>query len=277
MRVIYIAGAAHSGSTLLDLMLNAHPDIVSVGEVLKLNRQLAYRDTEKKTYAACSCGAASLWDCKFWSAVDTKTRASTGKSIAELEILASGAPDPRHAPNVILFKAIAAVSGKNFIVDSSKIPRRLKQLMQFPELDVYPVHLVRDPKGQITSVMRKHGGFLKNIVRYEVVQEQIHRKLKSVPHSVVRYEDLVRDPERSLNSVLEPLGLSFDPRQLSWAEAEKHIVAGNHMRYETKSKLVLDERWREHLTARQQRIVDLGTMRSRSLLPSTGYVKGAAS
>src|SRR3990172_10422147 len=87
MRVIYIAGAAHSGSTLLDLMLNAHPDIVSVGEVLKLNRQLAYRDTEKKTYAACSCGAASLWDCKFWSAVDTKTRASTGKSIAELEIL----------------------------------------------------------------------------------------------------------------------------------------------------------------------------------------------
>jgi hypothetical protein len=44
MRVIYIAGAAHSGSTLLDLMLNAHPEIVSVGEVLKLNRQLGYRD-----------------------------------------------------------------------------------------------------------------------------------------------------------------------------------------------------------------------------------------
>ena len=49
------------------------------------------------------------------------------------------------------------------------------------------------------------------------------------------------------------------------------------MRYETKSKLVLDERWREHLTAGQQRIVDLGTTRSRRLLPSTGYVKGAAS
>jgi len=30
------------------------------------------------------------------------------------------------------------------------------------------------------------------------------------------------------------------------------------------------------LTARQQRIVDLGTMRSRRLLPPTGYVRGEA-
>ena len=149
--------------------------------------------------------------------------------------------------------------------------------MQFAELGVYPVHLVRDPKGQIASVMRKHGGFLKNILRYEIVQEQVRRSLKSVPHSVVRYEDLVRDPERALNGILQPLGLSFDRRQLSWAEADKHIVAGNHMRYETTSSLVLDEKWRERLTARQQRIVELGTMRSRRLLPPTGYVKGAAS
>jgi len=274
MRVIYIAGAAHSGSTLLDLMLNAHPEIVSVGEVLKLNRQLGYRDPESKNYAPCSCGAPSLLQCKFWSAVDAEIRATAGKSLTELDVLDSDTRDPRHAPNVTLFKAIAAVSGKNFIVDSSKIPRRLSQLMQFPEFDVYPVHLIRDPKGQIASVMRKHGGFLKNIVRYEIVQEQIHRTLKSVPHSVMRYEDLVRDPERSLNSILQPLGLSFDRRQLSWAEAEKHIVAGNHMRYQTTSNLVLDEKWRERLTASQQRIIDLGTTRSRRLLPPTGFIAG---
>jgi hypothetical protein len=276
MRVIYIAGAAHSGSTLLDLMLNAHPDIVSVGEVLKLNRQLAYRDPERKIYAPCSCGAPSLLQCKFWSAVDAETRRVAGKSLSELEILDDGEGDPRRAPNVILFKAIATVSGKNFIVDSSKIPRRLSQLTQFPELEIYPVHLVRDPKGQIASVMRKHGGFLKNIVRYEIVQEQIRRKLTSVPHSVVRYEDLVRDPERSLNSILQPLGLSFDRRQLDWAEADKHIVAGNHMRYQTTSSLVLDEKWKERLTATQQHIVDLGTVRSRRLLPPTGYIAGEA-
>src|SRR5262249_46303497 len=152
MRVIYIAGAAHSGSTLLDLMLNAHPAIVSVGEFLKLNRQLAYRDAERKTYAPCSCGAPSLWQCKFWSAVDAQTRSAAGKSLADLDI---GGGESRHGatdPNVVLFEAIAAVSGKNFIVDSSKLPRRLSQLMQFPELDIYPVHLIRNPKGQVASV-----------------------------------------------------------------------------------------------------------------------------
>jgi hypothetical protein len=274
MRVIYIAGAAHSGSTLLDLMLNAHPAIVSLGEVLKLNRQLAYRDAERKTYAPCSCGAPSLWDCKFWSAVDAETRASTGQSIADLDLL-GGSRYNETDPNIVLFEAIAAVTGKSLIVDSSKLPRRLNQLMQLPQLDIYPVHLVRNPKGQIASVMRKHGGFLKNIIRYEIVQEQIRRKLSSVPHSVVRYEDLVRDPERGLNTVLEPLGLSFDQRQLRWAEAEKHIVAGNRMRYETKSELRLDEQWKQRLSARQQRLIDLGTLRSRRLLPPTGSVGGA--
>jgi hypothetical protein len=210
--------------------------------------------------------------CKFWSAVDAETRASSGKSLAELDVLDDQARDARQAPNMVLFKAIAAVSGKSFIVDSSKIPRRLTHLMQFPELDVYAVHLVRDPKGQIASVMRKHGGFLKNILRYEIVQEQIRRKLKSVPHSVVRYEDLVSDPERTLNSILQPLGLGFDWRQLNWAEADKHIVAGNHMRHETTSSLVLDEKWRERLSTMQQRMIDLGTMRSRGLLPPTGFV-----
>jgi hypothetical protein len=32
IRVIYRASAAHSGSTLLDMMLNANPEIISVGE-----------------------------------------------------------------------------------------------------------------------------------------------------------------------------------------------------------------------------------------------------
>ena len=38
MRVIYIAGMSHSGSTVLNLMLNAHPEIFAVGELIDLNR-----------------------------------------------------------------------------------------------------------------------------------------------------------------------------------------------------------------------------------------------
>ena len=38
MKVIFIASLSHSGSTLLDLMLNAHRDVISVGELKQLGR-----------------------------------------------------------------------------------------------------------------------------------------------------------------------------------------------------------------------------------------------
>jgi hypothetical protein len=173
-----------------------------------------------------------------------------------------------------VFKAMAEVSGRDFIVDSSKLPKRLSYLLGLEGLDIYPIHLIRDPRGQINAVVRKHGGFVKHIFRYELVHEQIRRALSGVPHSVVHYEDLVRHPEATLQSVLQPLGLGFDPRQLSWAEAEKHEVAGNNIRFDATSKLVLDEAWKESLSPVQKLAINMGTFRSSHLLPKTSYVSG---
>ena len=78
---------------------------------------------------------------------------------------------------------------------------------------------------------RKNGGLLKHIYGYVRVHERIRRTLRSVPHSIVRYEDLVLDPERTLSHVLAPLGLKFDPRQLLWAEQVQHTLGGNHLRW----------------------------------------------
>jgi hypothetical protein len=262
MRVIYIAGTSHSGSTLLGLMLNAHPAVFATSEVLKLN---GWR-------GKCTCGAPSLRECRFWSAVDRRTIETSGKPLTALDML-DYSDDGATAPNAVVFNAIAEVSGKSFVVDSSKLPGRLSYLLRLKELDVYPVHLVREPKGQINSVVRKHGGFLKHIFRYELVHEQIRRALKSIPHSVVHYEDLVRDPSSTLQSVLQPLGLDFDPRQVEWAEVEKHEVAGNRMRFDTSSELVLDESWKQSLSPLKQRAIELGTLLSCHTLPKTGAVR----
>jgi hypothetical protein len=274
MRVIYIAGTSHSGSTLLDLMLNAHPAIFAGGEVLKLKRQFEVKNKRREIYAPCACGAPSLWQCPFWSRVDERTRATSGKSLVDLDMQDYSDVDASGAPNAIAFRAMAEASGKPFVVDSSKLPKRLSYLMRLKDLDVYPVHLIREPKGQIHSVRRKHGGLVKHIFRYELIHAQISRMLRSVPHSVVRYEDLVRDPKTALESVLGPLGLDFDPRQLDWADAEKHEVAGNHMRFDASSVLVLDTAWRDGLSAAQKLAIDTGTLLSRRTLPGTGAVAG---
>ena len=67
--VIYIAGAGHSGSTLLDLLLGSVPGVLSMGEVNTIwSRAAARRDH-------CSCGEL-LDDCTLWGAVNSAVAAA---------------------------------------------------------------------------------------------------------------------------------------------------------------------------------------------------------
>ena len=120
MRVIYIVGTSHSGSTLLDLMLNAHPEIVSTGEVIRLKR--AWINSKP---AACTCGNP-VAECTFWLRVDQRARELSGKSLTELNMLDHSCSDERSAPNVIVFRAISDVTGKAFIVDFIQDAREIR-------------------------------------------------------------------------------------------------------------------------------------------------------
>ena len=255
MRVIYIAGMSHSGSTLLNLMLHAHPEIISVGELIDVNRR-THEGAKRKKYSSCACGAPSIFECDFWSRVNARTIESSNKSLANFDILKDRTLDDRQADSAVVLRAIADVSGKNVIVDSSKRPGRLSYLLKLKGLDVYPIHLIRSPHGQVSSLYRKKGPLLRHIYSYARIHGQIRRMVKDVPHSVVQYEDLVRDPERSLRCILEPLGLRFDPCQLRWAEHAHHTLGGNNLRWQP-SDLVLDERWKQSLNRLQQTIISL--------------------
>ena len=87
--------------------------------------------------------------------------------------------------------------------------------------------------------------------------------MKDRPHSVVRYEELVRNPEQVLGSLMRQLGLSFDPRQLEWASQMRHNVGGNGMRRSHSSELKLDEKWRDEFTLLQKLAIDAGTLLGR--------------
>ena len=57
----YILSASYSGSTLLTLVLGAHPEMGTVGEL----KATAMGNTEEYV---CSCGAKMI-ECPFWTAV----------------------------------------------------------------------------------------------------------------------------------------------------------------------------------------------------------------
>ncbi len=175
IRLAYILSASHSGSTLLAMLLGAHPDIATVGElkVTSLGDADQYR---------CSC-LMRIKECMFWNAITQRmakrgfsfdiTKAGTdirsgatpyGKRLLKplhrgpaLEALrdAALACSPRwrrewsriQALNHALMASVLEETGRSVIVDSSKIGLRLKYLLRNPALDVRVVRLVRDGRG----------------------------------------------------------------------------------------------------------------------------------
>lgn len=271
--VIFIASLGHSGSTLLDLMLNAHPDVASVGELKQLNR-FALQSKVRRSRPErgprshrCTCGAETVWDCPFWSRVSERTMETAGSDIGTLNVEDYDDAEGFTADNAVLFEAITAVSGTRYIVDSSKQLTRLRLLMANPALDVFPIFLIRDPKGQIWSALKKTSKkqfTVPELIKiYVATNREIYALVKRGPHAIVRYEDLVRDPKETLSALMQALGLAFDPRQLDFAAQERHNVGGNRMRWSDNSALTLDERWRDNLTLPQRLAIEAGTLPGR--------------
>ena len=258
MKVVFIASLSHSGSTLLDLMLNAHPDVTSVGELKQLGRFARLEKPNRRL--RCTCGADSLLTCEFWTKVSALTKAATGQTIGELNVEDYEDKAQFDEDNVALFEAIAAVSGKHYVVDSSKQVTRLALLLENPALDVYPIFLIRDPKGQICSSQKTASSLLRLIGNYVRTNREIYDLVKHRPHSLVRYEELVSSPEQVLGALMRELGLSFDPRQLDWASQVRHNVGGNGMRRTSSSELKLDDKWRDEFTLLQKLAIDAGTL-----------------
>lgn len=268
MKIIFIASLSHSGSTLLDLMLNAHPDVVSVGELKQLGRFARFEKPGRRL--RCTCGAESLVSCDFWSRVSAMTKASVGRTIRDLNVEDYHDVGTFNEDNVALFEAIATVAGKRYVVDSSKQVMRLARLLENPDLDVLPIFLLRDPKGQICSSQKGSSGLVKLIGNYVRTNREIYDLVKDRPHAVVHYEQLVKQPERTLTGLMQAFGLAFDPNQLRWAEPVRHNVGGNGMRRGSSSELKLDEKWRDHFSLPQQMAIDAGTLLGRYPLVKLG-------
>ncbi|MFC1793540.1 sulfotransferase [Planctomycetota bacterium] len=179
---VYILGASHSGSTLLALLLNAHPDVTTMGESAPSN--IGDIDTYR-----CSCGKI-FNECLFWKRVAARMRADhpdfsldnfgtkfelpsnpvihhflrfehRGLLFESLRdtVLHLSPHWTQSQRNIMarcydLASAVLAESGRHIFVDSSKLAHRLKFLARIPEFNIKAIHLVRDGRAVALTYMR---------------------------------------------------------------------------------------------------------------------------
>ncbi len=248
VKVLYILGLGHSGTTLLTRVLGAHSRIVATGGSWNVPRFLAGRRD-------CACGATAPGDCPFWSRVEA-VLGERGLSLAELDLeKPHGRLDPESTR--IYFEAVAEAAGAEAIVDTTRRPSHLRALARVPGLELYPVHIFKNPRRQIASAKRKGGWWLPTLWNYGMRGRRVRGLQRQWPNLVhVPYESFCRDPRGQLERMLAPAGLEVEDRQIeSWGEQPIHILGGNRQRTNTSSEIRLDESWKERLTPFERNLV----------------------
>lgn len=302
-RVIYIGGVGRSGSTLLAGMLAQQPRVQLVGELVHIWDR-GVLDNE-----LCECGA-NFHACPFWAAVGDYAFGGWDRDRAHAMLALKMRVDrTRYVPLMTtdaapgystrlrryagvlrrLYESVAAVTGADTIVDSSKHVSYAYVLRSMDDLDIRTVHLVRDSRGVAHSWTRKvrrveitaSETFMPQYSPVRVaarwnMQNLLLTALASPSRPVLlsRYEDLAAEPRPEFERILAFGSLDRDA-DLGFIDGNEvdlkpsHSIGGNPMRFESGPVEVrVDDRWRSDMPESDRRLV---TNLTRPLLYAYGY------
>ncbi len=242
IKLIYIAGCTHSGSTLLHRVLGSHSRVFTIGGSKHVR-------SFSKGRINCSCGADTVAACDFWSKVNQHLIRSN-RSLAELSLEEINSSVFK-TDNLHFYKAIQDTSGKEVIVDTSRNKTRLRQLQSINEIDLLTIHLFKSPLRQVSSWKKKDTPFFRSIKQYWNVDRRIDRLSRNSPnYFYLSYEAFCRDPAYFLSEILKVHELQFESSILSsWGKNRIHVLGGNRMLRKSNSAIYLDDSYKKSLNS----------------------------
>lgn len=281
-KIIYIAGCGRSGSTLLERILNSHEKLFATGE-LSFFLDLIEFDHESGTHKS------RVSDSEFWSEItrevldessdldQLKENQLAFESVLGLKNCLLGSPSDR----ALVYKEFTRKlfdtieqhlpQDNEYIIDSSKTARlafmRPIALSKVAQCEVKVIHLVRDGRGCIGSYLKGSNRKMEQGLDPQIPFAALRCSLtwffaqtaahifqlfsSSDSYLRVRYEDFVKNPEQTLNTIGTFLNLNFAD-QIDMLENEQNIpfadqIAGNRVRNQPKIILKKDVSWKQQL------------------------------
>jgi hypothetical protein len=287
---VCMPGSPYTGSTLLGMLMGNHPACASIGAATGLTARV-----DLSTYL-CSCGTRFA-DCWFWERIacrtielehpvtvfqkgfwNTHVRVSDRRSVNGLIVSSLGNSSLTTARDAVigrvgpvarrvsearlsswsLARAVLEVTGKRVFVDTARDHQRPRHLAGMPRLDVRVIHLVRDPRGNVASIMKHTGVGVGKAARqwrhYNVEADRIRRRFPPGSWMRLRYEELCSDPQGTLDRVSRFIGVEPAPISTLLEPSERHVI-GNSMRLRALDEIREDLSWRSTLRTRDLRTV----------------------
>ncbi len=227
-RILFVLGLGRSGSTLLGRLLDNHPGVVGVGELLRLDQVIA--DPQSK----CSCGLPAA-DCPDWSSLIDGIPEKVKRNYKKWT------PD--------LLNRVRENGCGDVLVDVSKT-RGYRLAKGWKRRDVGYVLLLRDPRGIFRSYAAEHEDFsdrLKLHKKWIVRYAAFARRRKDCCH-VMYYEDLATSTGESMRGLCDFMGIPFVDDLLRPDAKVHHVATCSGSSYQRGTGVLkLDERWREEM------------------------------
>jgi hypothetical protein len=220
----FIVGVPRSGTTLLRLMLDAHPALAIPPETHFLPKLIRLCEAAEREERDARGPALELltqhrrWPDFGLDEADVRTRLE-----GEGPLLAADAARA-------FYEAYAAEHGKSRW--GEKTPQYLKTMKRIAGAipEAHFVHLIRDGRDVALSLLAVSWGpstVEDAAVRWTTQIRRARRKARSVSHyTEVRYEGLVADPEPVVRRVCEFVKLPFEPAMLDYHEGAKERMGG---------------------------------------------------
>lgn len=283
---VFIVSAGRSGSTLLDIITGQHKDIVSLGEIAHLPKNITLN-------TVCGCGE-KVAQCSFWqkiflrleqkkvlikehpysfslgfplasTVIDKKKQTFsyklTRKLISSLQYLLLLLLKGRYifktfkeriSNSKLLFDEVLAETKATVIVDSSKDPLRAVIFYLLNPNKTKIVLLSRDGRGVLYSIQKQRDKKISGILGWRRFYKKAFRLLKLVDKKdllVVRYDDLVKDFDHTTTAIFRFAGVQKPALNPASIKADHHILNGNDLRLKKEISIHYDDEWKSKLDA----------------------------
>lgn len=220
MRPIFILGRQHSGNTMLTTLLGDIPGVLAMHlegtffEVRKDIEKLPPEQRARRTARKLRDDGAKR-NKKLWRAIEPVMVAAAYKGATETELYIVG-----------MREVLARFSKERWVQKATSYVFLVGDILEvFP--DARLIYLVRNPLDLAASTKRRSGGSARGLLRMALgwnrgcrqaldIQAQEPKRLMTL-----RYEDLVSDPQQSVQKVCAFCDLPFDAAYLDVPHVNK--------------------------------------------------------
>jgi hypothetical protein len=228
LNVICLVGTSRCGSTILQAALGQFQGVSALGEVKRLT-QLAARG------AKCGCGA-DIATCEIWGprvADFIATDHSRLRMLQNALAIAAGGrllkAEDRAAESLKrTLQGIHSADPAQVFIDSSKDPDQLLLYASLRDVKVFPIHVVRDPRGVVQSGQRRTGIAISEMARHwrrlNAATLALRWATPRLPWRTVLYENFCANPEKTCNDILQAVGCEA---RLRSAPVNHHAIGGS--------------------------------------------------